>query len=252
MASEASKVQAEKQERDRDLIASIALAGASGIEDQLRKAPDALDVPAAVKAALDDLVDVLVHSAEASFQRARQRMFEGFFEALDKDPTLYHYVHENINDILSNSDRLPEGTALNLRAAWTEKAKDFVKTLIAYVMGKLAKAPTKDSKGILIGLGLLENVFLLASVIDTFTHDAYQEGLIWSGQNDPVHEILLGYEYVSMRDTRVRPRHRDEDGEFAYLDDAAKMKEFVRLLNDWGCRCTLVYHFRSAQEPSQN
>lgn len=243
MASEQSKAQAKKQEDDRDLIAMIALAACDDLLHAVAASVHSLDFKKALTDAIRKLQGVLTESGAAAFTRARNRFAEYFEKSVRGNPQMEGYVGEQVLEaIRRRGEEIPQEGEGPLRDKLTQIAKDMTETLLAFVVGHFS-GPDKtaaERTAVLEKMGLLGTHFLIQSLLDTFTHDAYSQGVVAESEEPAYREIFKGFEYVSMRDNRVRPRHREEDGKFAPQGDSAMLAEFMSLLSDWGCRCTLV------------
>lgn len=267
-ASKFSREQAEKQEHDRQVLALLALAFLAEFFDKLQAAPRALPVVAQpgpnggvgvsferqLKDAFEDLRRVLVQSGIAAFQRARVRLVMGLMARAERQPTLRAILADRLPTLVEESSALPLHVAQELQLRYTAMAGDMVETLYNFVIARVADqspATEKVIRDALSAMGMLGDKRFIRSLVDKFTHDAYTDGLFFAASEGLVGEVLQGFEYVSMRDDRVRPRHREEDGTFARPWDTELLAEFRKLFADWGCRCTPVAIFGVPGEPIQ-
>ncbi len=82
------------------------------------------------------------------------------------------------------------------------------------------------------------NSFTLEAIFRTQTQMGYSAGQ-WMQEQDPaIQEILWGYKYVTVGDTRVRPSHAELDGVTLPKDDP--FWETARPPNGWACRCQAI------------
>lgn len=82
------------------------------------------------------------------------------------------------------------------------------------------------------------NAFQIKTLYETAITRAYGKGQ-WDRYNSPrVWNLFWGYEYVTMRDDRVRPAHRALDGATLPKDDPFWVTYWPP--NGWNCRCIVV------------
>ena len=82
------------------------------------------------------------------------------------------------------------------------------------------------------------NSFTLEAVFRTQTQLAYSAGR-WEAEQDPaVQEILWGYRYVTVGDSRVRESHAELEGTTLPKDDP--FWDVNRPPNGWACRCQAI------------
>ncbi len=82
------------------------------------------------------------------------------------------------------------------------------------------------------------NSFTLEAIFRTQTQMGYSAGQ-WMQEQDPaIQEILWGYKYVTVGDTRVRLSHAELDGVTLPKDDP--FWEVNRPPNGWACRCQAI------------
>lgn len=131
------------------------------------------------------------------------------------------------------------------------------------VQGSLGRAMTQITKeGLTVRQGTTKlreayaaqgitprNSFTLEAVFRTQTQLAYSAGR-WEAEQDPaVQEILWGYKYVTVGDSRVRESHVELEGTTLPKDDP--FWDTNRPPNGWACRCQAIPLFeeRSIQQP---
>jgi len=82
------------------------------------------------------------------------------------------------------------------------------------------------------------NSYMLENIFRTQTQLAYSAGQ-WKADQDPVaQEILWGYKYVTVGDSRVRDTHAGFDGMTLPKDDPLWRTIFPP--NGWSCRCKCI------------
>ncbi len=82
------------------------------------------------------------------------------------------------------------------------------------------------------------NSFQIESIFRTQSQLAYSAGR-WQADQDPdIQEILWGYKYVTVGDSRVRPAHVELDGMTAPKDDP--IWRIFWTPNGWACRCQIL------------
>lgn len=87
------------------------------------------------------------------------------------------------------------------------------------------------------------NSFTLEAVFRTQTQLAYSAGK-WEIDQDPaIQEILWGYKYVTVGDSRVRPEHRGLEGMTAPKNDPIWKTMFPP--NGFACRCQVISIFEA-------
>lgn len=85
--------------------------------------------------------------------------------------------------------------------------------------------------------------YLLETLVRTQVQLAYSAGQ-WHANQDPViDEIIWGYEYVTVGDDRVRPRHRALDGVKLKKNDPQWKKIWPP--NGYSCRCDVIEIFNT-------
>ncbi len=96
------------------------------------------------------------------------------------------------------------------------------------------------------------NSFTLEAIMRTQTQIAYQSGRYAQDQDPDIQEILWGYRYVTVGDTRVRDSHALLDGVTLPKDNV--FWEVNWPPNGWACRCQAIPVFEERIEvhPSVN
>ncbi len=86
-----------------------------------------------------------------------------------------------------------------------------------------------------------KNSYTLENIFRTQTQMAYSAGRYNQNQDPAIDEILWGYKYVTVGDTRVRPEHRGLDG--TILPKNHPLWNSIFPPNGYGCRCTVIEIF---------
>lgn len=86
-----------------------------------------------------------------------------------------------------------------------------------------------------------DNPYHLESIIRSETAKAYAAGR-WNALQNPIaQELLWGFRYATVGDTRVRPSHAAMEGVTLPKDDPWWQRNFPP--NGWGCRCQAIELF---------
>lgn len=91
------------------------------------------------------------------------------------------------------------------------------------------------------GVGV-KSPWILETQVRTQTQLAYSAGRLAANEAEEIQDILWGYEYVTVGDDRVRPRHAALDG-MRLPKDHPRWAE-VMPPNGWNCRCTVIEIFK--------
>lgn len=83
--------------------------------------------------------------------------------------------------------------------------------------------------------------FRIETIFRTQSALAYSAGRWQSDQHPAIQEILWGYKYVTVGDSRVRPAHRVLDGVTLPKDDEFWL--YFWPPNGWNCRCSVISIF---------
>lgn len=93
-----------------------------------------------------------------------------------------------------------------------------------------------DSAGV-----TLDNPFLAETIFRTQLNLAYSAGRQNAYEDPDIDEILVGFEYNTVGDDRVRPNHAAMDG--LVLPKSHPLWNSITPPNGWNCRCTLLEVF---------
>jgi len=94
------------------------------------------------------------------------------------------------------------------------------------------------------GLSIKEP-FKIETIFRTQSALAYAAGRWQSDQHPAIQEILWGYKYVTVGDSRVRPQHKVLDGVTLPKDDEFWL--YFWPPNGWNCRCSVISLFEPRQ-----
>lgn len=243
--SEKSQRTADEQERDRAAVAALALAWFWDHQDELVArikvaVATGKGFEGIVQAVMDELTEQLAYAGVAAWSQARIRVAANVAKAVAVSPALRKLFPKDVRTyILEQLEAASEPE--KLLAVFEEEAKVFTDTLAAFLNSHLRQGMTPEEvEAALEASGLAGGAYSIVSIYNTFTHDIYTDALRTFNVLEPVKSIFFGFEYVTMRDTRVRPTHRAADSLVAVAGDRETILRFAKLLADWGCRCTLV------------
>ena len=263
-ALEQAQQQADEQRRDERTLAALALAAFLLALPDLRselllavrhnRAPET-----ATAGTFGKLSTTLTDTAIASYLMGRLRAIGHTTEALRK----YHAGNPAVaTDFLRTRNAVSEADLVALRAVYRPRVLDQLARLMVWLGRSMAEtaapapgAPEETESALPARLDVLgltaANPYSLTRVVEDVVHGAYDEGGI-SLDHDPLaRQVLLGYEYVSQRDAKVRPTHRAADGDFAAVDDPHKLQYFSSLLQEPSCRCERVAIYGVPGTPPQ-
>jgi len=114
----------------------------------------------------------------------------------------------------------------------------------------LQGTPIKEGSKILAeafaanGLSIKEP-FKIETIFRTQSALAYSAGRWQSDQHPAIQEILWGYRYVTVGDSRVRPAHRILDG--VTLPKGSEFWLYFWPPNGWNCRCSVISLFEEPE-----
>lgn len=108
--------------------------------------------------------------------------------------------------------------------------------------GATVKEGTKALNRAFYNNGLIpKNPFQLETIYRTQSALAFSAGRFQADQHPAIQEILWGYKYVTVGDTRVRPAHRVLDG--VTLPKDSEFWFYFWPPNGWNCRCQVISLF---------
>lgn len=237
-ATVAALLQAKEQERDNDAIAAALLASLLFLVPRLRDAAlqalaDHADIATALaKVAEDYLPHALVNGALTAHAMAQARSITA------AAPLLEEYG-------FTAGPGLP--TAAELLPVYMPLAVKEVATLLLWFDKEVTAATAgieEPAERLRVGRERLEALglrdqdpFSLQSAIYTITHRGYVDGVRDVGRGTGMRAILLGWEYVSQRDKKVRPAHVKFDGQFCDVGDDVMWETFQDHFEEPNCRC---------------
>lgn len=123
--------------------------------------------------------------------------------------------------------------------------RNTVNSLVA--SGSTTRDAVKQLNKAFSALGITpSNTFQIESIYRTQVQLAFSAGQ-WQALQDPVaQEILWGYKYVSVGDSRVRPEHEALDG--TQLPKEHPLWQTIWPPNGWSCRCQVIPIFEERKE----
>ena len=208
--SSEAQARADQQERDRELLLALLLLYFWPVAVEMRKRLDAGENPTAVLHALQAYI---IESIASSKKQARARVIGD--------------IHELTGNVVDPKYlEAPQGQAIADR----EQAKEYFDVLNAHL-----KNNNYDEKVMEPVVG--PDPYVTESVISSAIHVAYVDEV--QRLNNEL-GYVVAYQYVTMRDDRVRPRHREQEGKIIKYDDVDMLAYWGELLNDWNCRCQVI------------
>lgn len=260
-ATKEAQEQARQQERDRAAVVALILASLPLWGESL----DALAARMAAKQLRGTLEEelgqvfsflpaTLVNTAVAAALASRLRVLRRLLALLESRQDLRALWGTRWRERLAEALRTSEEVAWRIRNAVAHEVIERTQTLVAHVAARLRVqdiSTTAEAIAALEAAGVRTNPFAVQILLDAAAHDAYQEELQEVHEDPLIREILQGYEYVSMRDSRVRPTHRAADGTFVQPGDSSTLSYLNGLLQEWGCRCSLVPIYGNPHLPPQ-
>lgn len=123
-------------------------------------------------------------------------------------------LRQVINDLILSGTPIPEGTKI-LQEAFAAN-------------GLSVKKPFR-----------IETIFRTQAAL------AYSAGRWQSDQHPAIQEILWGYKYITVGDSRVRPAHRALDG--VTLPKSHPFWIYAWVPNGWNCRCSIISLFEERE-----
>ena len=162
--------------------------------------------------------------------------------------------------LIQSQLELSDSQVDGLRSTYSDDVADSVAVLAKLVDGKLGEAMVRiTEQGLSLRSGLSElrkafkaagiepaNSFTLENLFRTQTQLSYAAGR-WQALREPVvDEILWGFTYSTVGDSRVRPTHSAMDGIRLPKDHPFWKSAFPP--NGYSCRCTAVEVFKGESQ----
>lgn len=257
------RIQANKQERDREVIALVYLSTYPAMADELvadinKSLGQEVSLRDAIDPFLKRLAESLANASATAYTQARMRSLSFLKDTLDTNPLIGKLFPGGWYLWARQFDKQEEEKRKQYFLFWLLAAQAFVDVLASSIVshlryeGKTLEEKQKETEELLKKAGVFGNFFVVDSIYNTTTHDAYQKGIRDINEEQPISKVLRGYQYVTMRDDRVRPTHREAgemNGGYAEKSNIERLTYFDKLLHDWGCRCTLVAIYGLPDEP---
>ncbi len=168
---------------------------------------------------------------------ALQTAYDGSIDFLQKRLDMSDADLDQLREMYGNAatDALVNASGkvqANVEGAITQAARE----------GKVLRAAEPQVRQALTASGVSNaSSFLVETLIRTRTQTAFIAGR-WNALMDPdVAPIVWGFEYVTVGDDRVRPRHRALEGFTAPKNDPRWA--VITPPNGWNCRCDIVEIF---------
>lgn len=144
-----------------------------------------------------------------------------------------------------------EAEAVRVLSTASASAEKALQTALVEITeeGLTVRQGTAKLRQVFVNKGISpRNSFTLEAIFRTQTQLGYSAGQ-WMQEQDPaIQEILWGYKYVTVGDTRVRPNHAAIDGVTLPKDDP--FWEENRPPNGWACRCQAIPLYEETRKKS--
>lgn len=130
----------------------------------------------------------------------------------------------------------------------SKKVNDNLRQVINDLILSGATIPegTRVLKEAFVANGLsIQNPFRIETIFRTQSALAYSAGRWQSDQHPAIQEILWGYKYITVGDSRVRPAHRVLDGVTLPKEDEFWL--YFWPPNGYSCRCSVISLFEERQ-----
>ena len=134
-----------------------------------------------------------------------------------------------------------EAEAVRVLSTASASAEKALQTALVEITeeGLTVRQGTAKLRQVFVSKGISpRNSFSLEAIFRTQTQLGYSAGQYMQEQDPALQEILWGYKYVTVGDTRVRPNHAAIDGVALPKDDP--FWEENRPPNGWACRCQAI------------